>query len=72
MFDLYQIYETSDNMWLKGSLQEHPEARHVELWAGLCNILRSFMWISPLHDKPGQHIFDSALLLGSVGEQDAR
>jgi hypothetical protein len=28
------IFDTSDNMWLKASLQEHLEACHVELWDG--------------------------------------
>ena len=52
---------TLDDKWLKDSLQEHLDICHVKSWNELRDILKSFMWISSLHDKPGKDILDYVL-----------
>jgi len=45
--------------WLKACLQEQLVIGHITSWDELRKILKSFIWISPLHDKPGKDLFDS-------------
>jgi hypothetical protein len=45
---------TLDDKWLKNSLQDRLYICHVESWNELRDVLKSFMWISPLLDKPGK------------------
>jgi hypothetical protein len=54
-------FTTLDDKWLKISVQEHLHICHVNSWNELPDILKSFMWISPLHDKPGKDILDFVL-----------
>jgi hypothetical protein len=56
-------FTTPDNMWLKDCLQKHTSICHVKSWDELRDILKSFMWTTPLHDKLGKDIFDSILRL---------
>lgn len=57
------IFTTSDDTWLKHSLQEHIVICKLKSWSEMRGILKSFMWIDLLHDKPGKDIFDSILIL---------
>jgi hypothetical protein len=55
------IFSTLDDKWLKDSLQEHLDMCHIKSWNELRDVLKSRMWISALHDKPGKDIFHSVL-----------
>lgn len=53
------VFPTSDYPWLKDRLREHIDTCHVKSWKELRDVLKSFLWIGILHDKPGKHVFDS-------------
>ena len=51
----------SDDIWLKHHLREHIRLCRVKSWGEMRDILKSYMWIDLLHDKPGKDVFESAL-----------
>ncbi|KAE9366376.1 hypothetical protein N431DRAFT_419622 [Stipitochalara longipes BDJ] len=61
MVGAISIFSISADTWLKDCLQEHISVCHIRSWNELREALKSFIWISPLHDKLGEAIFDSVL-----------
>ena len=53
------IFSASDDAWLKGVLKVQVTLCHIRSWNEVREILKSFIWISPLHDTLGKAIFDS-------------
>ncbi|KAH0845001.1 hypothetical protein FOPE_09553 [Fonsecaea pedrosoi] len=54
-------FTTSDHSWLKECLRQHIDRCQVTSWTDMRTVLKSFMWIGLLHDKPGKEVFDSVL-----------
>jgi hypothetical protein len=61
MIEGISIVDPPNDSWLKDSLQDHVGKCHITSWDSLRTILRSFMWISQLHDTPGKQIFDAII-----------
>jgi hypothetical protein len=59
MVGAVSAFTTTDHPWLKNCLREHIDLCQVKSWNEMRGILKSFMWIGLLHDKPGKDIFDS-------------
>lgn len=53
--------EPEDHAWLKLWLQREIGSSGVQSWGGMRQILKSFLWIDLVHDKPGQKVFDSVV-----------
>jgi hypothetical protein len=53
------IFSASDDAWLKGVLKVQVTLCHIRSWNEVREILKPFIWISPLHDTLGKAIFDS-------------
>lgn len=51
----------SGDRWLKDHVREHLNLCQVRSWDEMRDILKSYMWINLLHDKPGKGVFDSAV-----------
>jgi hypothetical protein len=52
------ISDASDHEWLKSLLIFNIGLCEIGSWGKMQALLRSFMWISPVHDKPGKGMFD--------------
>ncbi len=50
-----------DDTWVHDTWRRHIEVCQIKSWDEMRGILRSFMWISILHDKPGEAIFKSVV-----------
>ncbi|KIW32235.1 uncharacterized protein PV07_03795 [Cladophialophora immunda] len=61
MVGAVSAFTTSDHPWLKDCLREHIDRCQVKSWTEMRGVLKSFMWIGLLHDKPGKDVFDSVL-----------
>ncbi|KIX02149.1 uncharacterized protein Z518_08088 [Rhinocladiella mackenziei CBS 650.93] len=61
MVGAVSAFTPSDHPWLKDCLREHIDICQVKSWNEMRGILKSFMWIGLLHDKPGKDVFDSVL-----------
>jgi hypothetical protein len=61
MVGAVSAFTTSDYPWLKDCLREHIDICHVKSWKEMRGVLKSFMWIGLLHDKPGKEVFDFVL-----------
>lgn len=60
MIGAMSIYtETDDQLWLRPWLKSKLEQCEVDTWEELQALLKSFLWIEMLHDKPGKALFDS-------------
>jgi len=53
------VFSDPEDRWLKGCLQQHLVTCHITSWDEVRKSLKSFIWISPLHDKPGKDVFES-------------
>ncbi|OAP60523.1 hypothetical protein AYL99_05525 [Fonsecaea erecta] len=61
MVGAVSTFTTSDHPWLKDCVREHADKCQVKSWNEMRTVLKSFMWIGLLHDKPGKDVFDSVL-----------
>ncbi|CZR65804.1 uncharacterized protein PAC_15704 [Phialocephala subalpina] len=60
---IISIFTSPEDVWLKKALRKHMEICQIKSWDEMRGILKSFMWIDLLHDKPGKDIFESVLML---------
>ncbi|EXJ76665.1 uncharacterized protein A1O5_01173 [Cladophialophora psammophila CBS 110553] len=61
MVGAVSAFTISDHLWLKDCLRERIDICQVKSWNEMRGVLKSFMWIGLLHDKPGKEVFDSVL-----------
>ncbi|KIX95516.1 uncharacterized protein Z520_08636 [Fonsecaea multimorphosa CBS 102226] len=59
MVGAISAFTTSDHPGLKDCLRQHIDRCEVKSWNEMRGVLKSFMWIGLLHDKPGKDVFDS-------------
>lgn len=52
------LFDISDDAWLRESLREHADRCQVKTWKEMQEILKSFMWIELLDERPGKQIYD--------------
>ena len=52
------LYQVEDEEWLRLGLREHVEKCQVRTWNEIQDILKSYMCIVLLDDRPGKGIFD--------------
>ena len=50
---------SAEDMWLLPSLRATTELCQASSWNELRGILKDFLWIDILHDRPGQALFNS-------------
>ncbi|KIW61931.1 hypothetical protein, variant [Exophiala xenobiotica] len=61
MVGAVSAFTTSDHPWLMVCLRKHMDKCQVKSWNRMREVLKSFMWVGLLHDKPGKEVFDSVL-----------
>ena len=49
------------NVWLLPWLRSTIELCKLESWSEVLDVMNSFIWIGLVFDKPGKHIFDTAM-----------
>lgn len=59
MVGAVSILGEADDMWLKPWLRVTIDLCKVESWTGMQDLLKSFMWIGLVLDKPGKEVYDS-------------
>jgi hypothetical protein len=55
------VFDSSDYEWLKPLLLANIGLCKIDSWSQMHDLLRSFMWIGLVHDKPGKGAFDLAV-----------
>ncbi|EXJ89127.1 hypothetical protein A1O3_02191 [Capronia epimyces CBS 606.96] len=61
MIGAVSAFTASDHPWLRDCLRKHINICQVKTWNEMRQVLKSFMWIGLLHDKPGKEIFEAVL-----------
>ena len=56
------VFSAPDNTWLRPMLQSSIYRCKLGSWSELATLLKSFLWIDFVHDKPGRDIFDGVML----------
>ncbi|KAI1097272.1 hypothetical protein F4804DRAFT_183348 [Jackrogersella minutella] len=58
------ILDSSDgDAWLKPWLRVNLELCEMRSWPAMHHVLNSFMWAKPVHDSPGEALFNSTMSL---------
>lgn len=52
------LFNISEEQWLRDGLRAHAGKCQLNTWKDMQGVLKSFMWLSLLHDKPGKQIYD--------------
>jgi hypothetical protein len=53
------LFDLHEEVWLSECLREYVVDRcHVKTWKDMQEILKSFMWVALLDDRPGKQIYD--------------
>lgn len=52
------VFDAVDDLWLKPLLAAHISLCKIDSWSEMQDLLKSFMWISMIHDKAGKVVFD--------------
>ncbi|KAK4936665.1 hypothetical protein LTR10_022517 [Elasticomyces elasticus] len=61
MVGAVSAFNTSDHPWLQDCLRQHMGICQLRSWDELRSVLKSFMWVGLVHDKPGKDVFDAVL-----------
>ncbi len=54
-------FDAADNAWLRPLLIDNMSLCGIDTWVQMRDLMRSFLWIGLLHDKPGKGVFDTAM-----------
>ncbi|KAF2787715.1 hypothetical protein K505DRAFT_353661 [Melanomma pulvis-pyrius CBS 109.77] len=54
-------FDASNQGWLKSLLLVNITACRIDSWSKMQDLMKSFMWISLVHDKPGKRLFNSTI-----------
>lgn len=55
------VLDFRDGPWLQPLLFVSINRCDIQSWSAMRNLLRSFLWINLVHDRPGRSIFDSTI-----------
>jgi hypothetical protein len=55
------IFDACNNEWLKPFLLVNIGLSEIDSWSQMQDLLKSFMWIPLVHDKPGKGLLDLAV-----------
>jgi hypothetical protein len=55
------VFDASGHKWLKPLLLAQIDLCEIDSWSKMQDLLKSFMWIGLVHDKPGKGVFDLAV-----------
>lgn len=55
------ILDAANIEWLNPILLTNIDICEIESWNTMQDLLKSFIWIGLIHDKPGKEVFDTAL-----------
>ena len=55
------VFDSTDDWWLTPALLAKMDSCEIRSWSEMQHLLKSSMWISLIHDKPGRRVFDSAI-----------
>ena len=64
MVGALSVFDVSDETWLRKLLREYASKCRVKTWKEVQDVLKSFMWIPLLDQRPGKCIFDELCLDG--------
>jgi hypothetical protein len=66
MVSSVSVLDSGDGCWLQPLLLASIKRCDIHSWSAMRNLLKSFLWISLVHDRPGRIIFDSAITYADV------
>lgn len=58
MIGAVSVFDATDDQWLKPLLLLNLRLCEIDSWSKMQDLLKSFMWIGLLHDKPGKAVFE--------------
>jgi hypothetical protein len=61
MISAVSVLDSTDECWLQPLLLVNIKRSDNHSWSAMRNLLKSFLWIGLVHDRPGRSIFDSTV-----------
>jgi len=61
MVGAISVFDAADDGWLKPLVLANIGLCEIDSWSKMHDLLKSFMWIGLVHDKPGRQVFDSII-----------
>ncbi|KAF4632202.1 hypothetical protein G7Y89_g5924 [Cudoniella acicularis] len=61
MIGAISVFDATDEGWLKPVLLVNMALCEIGSWSKMQELLKSFIWIGLVHDKPGKVVFDSTI-----------
>ena len=61
MVGAVSIFDATDDGWLKPLLLVNIGLCEIDSWSKMQDLLKEFIWIGRVHDKPGKSMFDSTI-----------
>ena len=58
MVGAVSVFDATDDGWLKPLLLVNIGLCEIDSWSKMQDLLKSFMWIGLVHDKPGKGVFE--------------
>jgi hypothetical protein len=55
------VFDVGDDEWLKPLLLVNMRFCEIDSWSKMQELLKSFMWIGLVYDKPGKSVFGSTI-----------
>jgi len=55
------VFDERDDSWLKPLLRAYIDLRGIDEWNEVQELLKQFLWIGLVYDKPGKRVFESAV-----------
>lgn len=66
MVSAVSVLDSSYEYWLQPLLLVNIQRCDIHSWSAMRNLLKSFLWIGLVHDRPGRSIFDSVIAYADV------
>lgn len=61
MVGAVSVFDASDDEWLTPLLLVNIGLCEIDSWSKMQDLMKSFMWIGLVYDKPGKGVFDSTV-----------
>lgn len=61
MVGAVSVFDASDDEWLKPLLFVNIGLCEIDSWKKMQDLMKSFLWIGLVYDKPGKGVFDSTV-----------
>lgn len=61
MIGAVSVFDENDDEWLKPMLRVNIDTCGIKEWSEMQELLKKFLWIALVYDKPGKCVFESTI-----------